>query len=93
MKWAVIALLLIGCVQSKKEKIYNDKIKKLLDEDRINKELELTYLKEIMIAQENNDTQAYRFYLNEYISVPRLDIPENLKKTKDYFIGGKSIKY
>ena len=65
----------------------------LLAEDKKNKMLELEYLEQIRIAQENNDTEAFEFYFQEYVDVERLEIPEELKKEPNYFQGGLKIKY
>lgn len=67
--------------------------KELLRQDRENKELELVYLEEIRIAQENQDEDALEFYLEEYFNVPRLDIPEEWKSDPLYFEGGDKVKY
>lgn len=68
-------------------------IDRLLAQDRINKELELEYLEQIRIAQENNDTEAFEFFFQEYVDVERLEIPEELKKDPRYFQGGLKVKY
>ena len=65
----------------------------LLAEDRKNKMLELEYLEQIRLAQENNDTEAFEFYFQEYVDVERLEIPEELKKEPNYFQGGIKVKY
>ena len=70
-----------------------EEIDHLLAQDRVNKELELEYLEQIRIAQENNDTEAFEFYFQEYVEVERLDIPEELKKDPKYFQGGLKVKY
>ena len=94
MKWLILILLFAGCTSKDEFQNWQDKSNiKLLAEDRENKELELVYLNEIRIAQENNDTDAYQFYLNEYINVPRLDVPEDLKNHPKYFLGGEHVKY
>ena len=41
----------------------------LLAKDAENKKLEREYLEEIRIAQVNNDEEAFRYYLDEYISL------------------------
>ena len=84
MRWVVLFLLL-GCTSTHNLK--------LLEQDRENKELELIYLKEMQIAQENNDQDAFNYFFQEYMEVPRLDIPQNLKNHKKYFRGGDRIKY
>ena len=65
----------------------------LLEEDEKNKRLELEYLDEIQSAEENNDSDAFKFYLQEYMNVPRLEVPEDLKDDPRYFQGGRDIKY
>tara|TARA_S200000501_G_C20181866_1_gene464766 strand:+ start:74 stop:385 length:312 start_codon:yes stop_codon:yes gene_type:complete len=97
----IIFLLLTGCNQSttinpkteeSKEQIQKE-IDTLLAEDKKNKMLELEYLEQIRIAQENNDTEAFKFFLQEYINVERLEIAEELKKEPNYFQGGNKVKY
>lgn len=70
-----------------------DKDKELLRQDRENKELELVYLREIREAMHNNDEDAFEFYFKEYIAVPRLEIPDELKDHPLYFTGGERVKY
>ena len=53
MRWVVLFLLL-GCTSTHNLK--------LLEQDRENKELELMYLKEMQIAQENNDQDAFDYF-------------------------------
>ena len=65
----------------------------LLAQDTKNKKLELEYLEEIRIAQENNDTDAFEFFLEEYFKVERLKIPEELKSEPNYMEGGLKVKY
>ena len=65
----------------------------LLAEDKKNKLLELEYLEQIRIAQENNDTEAFEFFFQEYVDVERLEISEELKKHPNYFKGGLKVKY
>ena len=65
----------------------------LLARDAKNKKLELEYLEQIRIAQENNDTEAFEFFFQEYVQVERLEIPEELKKEPNYFQGGLKVKY
>jgi hypothetical protein len=88
--------LFLSCVSQQPDefsKWEEQSIKKLLIEDKANKELELMYLGEIKKAEENNDTDSYKFYLQEYMKIPRLDIQEEFKSRPDYFIGGDRVKY
>lgn len=82
----IMALLFASCRISGKSEA-------LLQEDKKNKLLELEYLSEIREAQKNNDEEAWRFYFEQYMNVPRLDLDEDLKKHPNYFLGGDKIKY
>ena len=73
--------------------IIQKEIDELLAQDKKNKMLELEYLEQIRLAQENNDTEAFQFFFQEYVDVERLEIPEELKKEPNYFQGGLKIKY
>ena len=99
-------LLLAGCNHSADQNAQETKtevatistemqieIDKLLAEDKKNKLLELEYLEQIRLAQENNDTEAFKFFFQEYIDVERLEIAEELKKEPNYFQGGLKVKY
>ena len=68
-------------------------INELLAKDAENKKLEKEYLEQIRIAQENNDTEAFEFFFQEYIDVERLSIPEEFKKEPNYVEGGVNLKY
>lgn len=65
----------------------------LLAKDKENKQLELQYLEEIKIAEANQDSEAFKFYLTEYVKVKRLDLPDWIKQEPNYFQGGLNIKY
>jgi len=86
--------LVLGCTPKDPMSDWQNKeIAELLNEDRANKELEIVYLNEIREAMENDDQDAFEFYFKEYIEVPRLEIPEELKSHPNYFIGGDRLKY
>ena len=63
---------------------YQKEIDELLAVDVNNKKWERIYLKEITRAQENDDMDAYKFFLEEYIRSPRLKLPEWMKKEPGY---------
>ena len=104
---ASLFLFFIGCNQTKnieaissdanqsfsESSIIQKEIDELLAQDKKNKMLELEYLEQIRLAQENNDTEAFEFFFQEYVDVERLDIPEELKKDPNYFQGGIKVKY
>lgn len=103
MKKIFLLLFFVGCnhqaiveIEFKEPARSNEmqvEIDKLLAEDKKNKMLELEFLEQIRIAQENNDTEAFQFFLQEYVDVERLEIPEELKKESNYFEGGIKVKY
>lgn len=70
-----------------------EEINLLLAKDAENKKLERQYLEEIRIAEKNNDQEAFKFYLSEYVRVERLKLPEWIKKEPNYVEGGLNIKY
>ena len=67
---------------------YQKEIDELLAVDAENKKWEKIFLKEIEAAQKNDDVDAYRFFLREYITIPRLKLPDWMKKEKGYVEGG-----
>ena len=67
---------------------YQAEIDKLLSADAENKKCEKIFLKEIEAAQENEDLEAFQYFLKEYIDIPRLKLPEWMKKEKGYIEGG-----
>lgn len=99
----ILLFLFVGCKQVKKVELENTdsprleeiqkEIDSLLAEDKKNKLLELEYLEQIRVAQENNDTEAFEFFFQEYVNVERLDVPEEFKKDPNYFQGGLKVKY
>lgn len=89
MKWVYLVCLLASCSST----TLTMSEKQLLKRDAENKALELEYLEEIRVAEQNNDYDAYRYYLNEYFKVERLDIPPKLKNHASYKQGGHRIKY
>ena len=68
-------------------------IDSVLSKDAENKKLEKEYLEEIRRAEENNDQEAFKFYLSEYVKVKRLKLPEWIKREPNYVQGGVNIKY
>jgi hypothetical protein len=65
----------------------------LLSLDASYKMEEKMYLEELRKAQENDDEQAFMFYIREYAKVKRLDLPDWIKQEPNYVKGGINIKY
>ena len=103
MRYLLFIILLTSCntidtIETKTKKPtrsqeIQQEIDSLLAEDKKNKMLELEYLEQIRVAQENNDTEAFEFFFQEYVDVERLKISEELKKHPNYFQGGNKVKY
>jgi len=98
-----LILLLTGCNYSAKLQPSDTKVSRSLEmqaeidlvlaKDAENKKLEKEYLEEIRRAEENNDQEAFKFYLSEYVKVQRLKLPQWIKKEPNYIEGGVNIKY
>lgn len=63
---------------------YQKEIDRILAVDAENKKWERIYLSEITTAQENNDNDAYKFFIVEYINIRRLILPRWLKDEPGY---------
>lgn len=96
MKAVIISFLItvVGCVHVKQKIVetkitrsaeYQQEIDTLLAADKVNKLLEEEYLREITIAQDNDDRDAYKFYIVEYVRVPRIPIPEWVKQEPGFY--------
>ena len=89
-----MAILISGCITVKLPDIndtkfsrsleYQEQIDRLLAVDAENKKWEMIYLREIAAAQQNDDHEAYKFFVAEFIRIPRLKLPEWLKKEYNY---------
>lgn len=84
MKILLSTLTLLVVVSCTNSETYSQTDLELLKQDADNKHLEATYLREIAIAQQNSDSDAFEYFFDEYIKVPRLDIPERLKQSPEY---------
>jgi hypothetical protein len=67
-----------------RSKEYQKEITALISIDAENKKWERIYLKEIAAAQDNDDTIAYKFFIVEYINLPRLRLPKWMEKEPGY---------
>jgi len=89
----VTILILAGCtrqITTDDTKVtrsieYQAEITELLEQDREYKLLEEEFLREIAIAQDNDDEDAYRFYFKEYIQVPRIPLEEWMENEPNYY--------
>ena len=89
MKYIVLlTIFLLGCTKSQddahitKTEVVDFYIKydDIIQQDLENKQRELNLLREIRIAQQNNDKEAYKFFMEDFHAVPRLELTEDQKK-------------
>lgn len=87
-----LALLFICCC-TKPAPVWDSEITAIIQQDAKNKMNEFVCLKEIKIAEENDDRDAFYYFLTEYMKIPRLEIKDEWKTHPDYIEGGQIIKY
>ena len=52
----------------------------IIQQDLENKQRELNLLREIRVAQQNEDKEAYQFFMEDFHAIPRLVLTEDQKK-------------
>lgn len=81
MKYVVfLMLLLTSCVKENSHTIHDN----IIEQDLINKQTELDILRELKRAQHNDDEEAFKFYVSEYVRVPRLQLTAEQKTHPKY---------
>ena len=75
-----ITLLLFGCKSEQDFSMYDN----IIQADLHNKQTELDILRELYIAQQNNDEESFKFYVSEYVRVPRLILSDEQKQHPEY---------
>lgn len=73
-------LTLTCCVKDNNHTLYDS----IIEQDLINKQTELDILRELKIAQHNDDEEAFKFYVSEYVRVPRLQLTAEQKTHPKY---------
>lgn len=56
----------------------------LIQQDLHNKQRELDILRELYVAQQHNDEEAFTFFVSEYIRVPRLKLSAEQRRHPQY---------
>ena len=56
----------------------------IINQDLHNKQRELEILREIRIAQSNRDEEAYKFFMQEYMDIPRLKLTAEQKQHPNF---------
>ena len=83
-----LTIFLFGCTKSQddvhitKTEVVDlyAKYDDIIRQDLENKQRELNLLREIRIAQQNDDEEAYQFFMEDFYAVPRLRLTEDQKK-------------
>lgn len=83
---------MLGCSDSQERVEFDDT--PLVLQDLHNKQQELNILRELFVAQLNDDEESLRFFLSEYIRVPRLKLTDKQKQHPMYkeWITDETIK-
>ena len=86
----LVSLFLFGCKEPQKststaetetntETSYT-RHDEIIQQDLENKQRELNLLREIRVAQQNDDEEAYQFFMEDFYQIPRLVLTEEQKK-------------
>ena len=83
-----LTIFLFGCTKSHddvhitKTEVVESANTMIIRQDLENKQRELNLLREIRIAQQNDDEEAYKFFMEDFYAVPRLALTEDQKHPK-----------
>lgn len=75
----ILTILLLSCSDDNFS-IYDE----IIQQDLYNKQTELNILRELYIAQQNHDEEAFKFYVTEYVRAPRLKLTTEEKQHPDF---------
>ena len=88
----LVSLFLFGCNKPQKStsttetetetntKTSYTQYDEIIQQDLENKQRELNLLREIRVAQQNEDEEAYQFFMEDFYQIPRLVLTEEQKK-------------
>ena len=99
---AVMCITSAGCMTTNKQlsvddtKLsrtpgYQQEIDSILAADAENKRWERVYIHEILVAQQNSDNDAYKFFVIEFLKLPRMRLPEWMKNEPNYVPGPSAL--
>ena len=80
LKYISFIMLLLGCNADTNPSLHDE----IIQQDLQNKQYELNILRELYVAQQHNDEDAFKFYVSEYVRVPRLILTAEQKKPVKY---------
>ena len=88
--FAILTIFLIGCNNPQKNTsasetetntdVPHTQHDEIIQQDLQNKQRELNLLREIRVAQQNDDEEAYQFFMEDFYQIPRLVLTEEQKK-------------
>lgn len=78
--FAILLFILVSCTTDQNFDIHDD----IIQQDLRNKQTELNILRELYIAQQNQDEESFKFFVSEYVRVPRLILTDEQKSHPDY---------
>ena len=76
----ILIFALISCTVDQKFDVHAE----IIQQDLQNKQTELDILRELYIAQQNQDEEAFKFFVSEYVRVPRLILTDEQKAHPSY---------
>lgn len=74
MKNILLILLLLTSNCSETPTVVTSVHDNIIEQDLQNKQRELDILRELFIAQQHHDEEAFKFFVTEYVRVPRLKL-------------------
>ena len=77
-------ILVASCTNEPQQLVNHAMHDDIINQDLHNKQRELEILREIRMAQDNQDEDAYKFFMQEYMDVPRLELTDEQMKHPDF---------
>lgn len=74
MKNILLILLLLTSNCSETPTVVTSVHDNIIEQDLQNKQRELDILRELFVAQQHRDEEAFKFFVTEYVRVPRLKL-------------------
>lgn len=76
----ILIFILISCTTDQQFDVHAE----IIQQDLQNKQTELNILRELYVAQQHQDEESFKFFVSEYVRVPRLILTDEQKKHPDY---------
>ena len=77
---SILFFVLISCTTDQEFSMHDD----IIQQDLQNKQTELNILRELYVAQQHQDEESFKFFVSEYVRVPRLVLTDEQKTHPDY---------